>query len=161
MKPLRSALRLPLALALAAALPGPECYAAMARIVSIPITRAVNPGAGVGIPLLPGLNAIPTVATQDLARTALPGVALFTTINASLALFNLLPFFPLDGHHVVRPLLKRVLPQRAFGALEEFYATGGIWAWVPLISFLAFTGHFGLFTHAANAVTGFLLGGAP
>jgi Zn-dependent protease len=58
----------------------------------------------------------PEILGVGLARFLVLGV----TVNLSLALFNLLPIFPLDGSHVATQLLPR-RPARRFRLVSERY----------------------------------------
>ena len=50
-------------------------------------------------------------------------------INIMLAIFNLLPIYPLDGHHVARELL----PSRKQAAFMKFQRETGIWILIGLL----------------------------
>ena len=67
-------------------------------------------------------------------------VTLFS-VNLSLAIFNLLPFYPLDGHHIIRAFLPRTtrasydLFNRHFGMFLAFILIIP-WGGVSLVSYL-------------------------
>jgi len=88
--------------------------------------------------ILAALTAIPlrivlsgfTEATENISSNYLFVVLLtFMTVNLSLAVFNLLPIPPLDGHKIVRALLPRSL-RYYWERLEQY----GIW--ILLLFFL-------------------------
>jgi len=76
-------------------------------------------------------------------------------INVMLGAFNLLPLFPLDGHHVVRYLVADVLKAPRLAA--ELDSLGGL-QFVGLMAMVIFFG--GALTGAVQGVSAFLLSAA-
>ena len=79
---------------------------------------------------------------DELAR--LPGIAAFmlsfgVLINLCLMTFNLIPLFPLDGHHVIRELL----PRRHQAGFMEFQRRYGRFLLIGLIAIPWIAGKFG------------------
>jgi hypothetical protein len=93
---------------------------------------------------------VPVVATLSFATGT------FAVMNAAIALFNLMPFYPLDGHFIVNA----ILPEKTAKGLKEFYRTGGALAWVPFLMFTGVIMKFGLVAMAISWLSTLLLGGA-
>lgn len=111
-----------------------------------PATHVLLSVAGAGAFL--GLTAL------GVGGAVLSAAAFFVFVNAALAMLNLLPFFPFDGHHILRALL----PARAAAALDSFYENHPVARWVPTV--LAVLALGGLILAASGAVAGALLGPA-
>ncbi len=85
------------------------------------------------------LRFIPFFGSNPLLFTFL--FTLFN-INLSLAIFNLVPLYPLDGHHILRAILPRsVLPgydrfNRSFGILVAFLLILPIFTPIPPVNYL-------------------------
>lgn len=133
------------------------------------IAALAGPAVNVGLALL-GALAYAGLGVLGIGGVLAAAAAIFTFVNAGLAMFNLLPFYPLDGHNLVRGLihwLAGLMPRGwadkliGFNAkLDEFYETGGIWAWMPFIAFVSVAAVFGLALAAVSGATSLLLGGA-
>jgi Zn-dependent protease len=88
------------------------------------------------------------------APLVLHALGLFTVMNAALGVFNLIPFYPLDGHFVAYAFL----PKRWAAGLKEFYKTSGVLAWVPALVFVGIGMKLGLMPMAAHWLAQLLLG---
>lgn len=80
---------------------------------------AAGPLSNLGLALIAGtifriLNGIGIIGQYQALDTVL---FLFLIINTSLAFFNLLPLYPLDGSHI----LQSILPEEYAPMLEQFY----------------------------------------
>ncbi len=111
-----------------------------------PATHVLLTIAGAGV--FWGLSAL------GVGGAVLAASALFVFVNAALAMLNLMPVFPFDGHHILRALL----PAKAATALDSFYESHPILRWIPTILVLALLG--GVVLSAAGAVAGALIGPA-
>ncbi len=94
------------------------------------------------------------LSTLGFGGAVLAAAGLFVFVNAALALLNLMPVFPFDGHHILRALL----PAKAATALDSFYENHPILRWIPTVLVLALLG--GVLLSAAGAVAGALIGPA-
>ena len=138
----------------------------MARPVQTDSSRFRKPTKGMALVAVAGpavnvaLAIAGAIAFAGFGALGLPaaagGAALFTMLNVSLALFNLLPLFPLDGHHILYSLL----PWRAEAKLKNFYATAGWMAYAPLIAFMFAAGGLGVVSTAVAWGTSLMLGTA-
>jgi Zn-dependent protease len=112
--------------------------------------------AGLGALAFAGLGAltvsglwVPVVAALSYAT------GLFTVMNAAIAVFNLLPFYPLDGHFVFNAFL----PKKVREGLREFYQNGGLLAWVPFAAFMGVVMKLGVAATVISWLAALLLGG--
>ena len=61
---------------------------------------------------------------------------ILATLNAGLAVFNLIPIYPLDGYHIFELLFARVLPTKVFVFLHRY----GNWLLIALLVLFRNTG---------------------
>lgn len=109
---------------------------------------AVNAAlAGAGAIAYAGLGAL------GAAPWLLGAAATVVAVNVLLAVFNLIPAYPLDGHHVARWLLPRGLSAR----LDALYARGGFVAWLPAIVMYLTLLRTGVFSAVVGGIDGLLL----
>jgi Zn-dependent protease len=138
----------------------------MARPVQTDSSRFQKPTRGMALTALAGpavnvaLSIVGAIAFAGFGALGLPAVAsaaaLFTMLNVSLAIFNLVPLFPLDGHHI----LYSVLPWKLEAKLKNFYATAGWLAYAPLVAFMFAAGGMGVLSTAIAWGTSLMLGTA-
>lgn len=108
-------------------------WIALAGPVSNMILACVFAGIARGILALDGHDAFAGVGRESFAATAL-GYAIVVcqlgvTLNLALAIFNLLPIFPLDGGGIIRGLL----PARWVDGFDRFSQYG---MWLILLLFV-------------------------
>lgn len=116
--------------------------------------------AGLGALAFAGLGVVAATGVSAAVVSALSfAVGTFAVMNAAIAVFNLLPFYPLDGHFIFTGLVAQFSKKGAEG-LRDFYRTGGPLAWVPALVFMGVFIKFGLAAMAISWLSTFLLGGA-
>ena len=89
--------------------------------------------------LAAGLVAVPlrlTMGTRNLPGSAFELLLVLFIVNISLAAFNLLPIFPLDGYHVLLGILHE-LPFRLTRQLWIVLSSGAVQLYGPMILMLA------------------------
>ncbi len=123
------------------------------------IVAAVGPATHVGLAAL-GAGAFAVlaafgigIATAGLGGVVAGALAVATYYNLILAAVNLIPFFPFDGHHILRPFL----PESTSVALDEVNSRPGIFKFIPGI--LALAGLVIPIALGAQWLAGVLLGG--
>jgi Zn-dependent protease len=112
--------------------------------------------AGLGALAFAGLGAltvsglwVPVVAALSYAT------GMFAVMNAAIAVFNLMPFYPLDGHFV----FNLILPKKVREGLRDFYREGGALAWVPFAAFMGVIMKLGVVAMVISWLAALLLGG--
>jgi Zn-dependent protease len=116
--------------------------------------------AGLGALAFAGLGIVAATGVAAAVVSALSfAVGTFAVMNAAIAVFNLLPFYPLDGHFIFTGLVSQFSKKGAQG-LRDFYRTGGALAWVPGLVFMGLFIKFGLGAMVLAWLANFLLGGA-
>ncbi len=83
-------------------------------------------------------------------------VGLFTVMNAGLALFNLVPFYPLDGHLALNGILGEKLAKE----INRFNKESGLLAWLPAAAFFGVIMKLNLIAWTMPKIAALLLGEA-
>lgn len=126
-------------------------------------TALAGPAANAALAVL-GAAIFGGLSAAGISGAAADAARLFTFFNVTLAMINLVPLFPMDGHHVLSAGLHRISPALR-ARVREIFGGLGLFAAVPLfIFFLAFGKYFrqgaeaiaGGLLHAAAAAFGFL-----
>lgn len=91
-----------------------------------------GPAVNVGLAAVGGL-AVAGLVAAGASAAVVTLASTFVFFNVMLAVFNMLPFFPLDGHHVVRHVVANVFKAPAAAAWLDNHAGVQLYALVMLM----------------------------
>ncbi|MBI3552243.1 MAG: site-2 protease family protein [Elusimicrobia bacterium] len=135
-------------------------------VVGAAIAGAAGPAmnlvlAGLGALAFAGLGAVAAAGAWIPVVAALSyATGMFAVMNAAIAVFNLMPFYPLDGHFVAKALI----PSWAPAGVKEFLGfflgvEPGVAAWIPFAVFMGVIMKAGLVVTTVSWLATLILGG--